>query len=70
MGGHPQGLAKGSYAWFCLIRVVNVIVLQLVFLTNPSPTVANGDQNGIHHQQRAPQMYDLVHKNFSLSVLV
>ena len=31
---------------------------------NRSPTVANGDQNGIHHQRRAQQTYDSVHKNY------
>jgi hypothetical protein len=48
MGGHPNGLAEGSYTWFCFIcynnNVINLIVLLLVFST----AVANGDQNSIH----------------------
>ena len=42
-----RGLVEGACTGFTII-VINLIVLILVVLTNRSPTVKHGGQNGIH----------------------
>jgi hypothetical protein len=42
----PKGFAKGALAGFSIYR----FILTLGTLTFCSPTIDNGDQNGIHHQ--------------------
>jgi hypothetical protein len=52
VGGHLQGLAKGSLAGFCINRKnnreINLILQLILFLMNRSPAAKNGGRNGIH----------------------
>ncbi len=50
-------------------RLINLILLLLVYLTNRSHAVDNGGQTGIHNQRREPILYEQV-DNILMNILV